>query len=113
MILEIADFDDKLKNLNKKVTSNKSKHLLVENELKKLQHLIQVLFNDESYFFNFGEQLYLIIQPLYSILKTLSNSEKVISWKSKGLSAEKLTTPNTTDNNLSPSIKWHEDSEFF
>ena len=54
MILEIADFDDKLKNLNKKVTSNKSKHLLVENELKKLQHLIQVLFIDESYFFNFG-----------------------------------------------------------
>ena len=26
------DFDDKLKILNKKVTSNKSKHLLVENE---------------------------------------------------------------------------------
>ena len=27
------DFDDKLKILNKKFTSNKSKHLLVENEL--------------------------------------------------------------------------------
>ena len=31
-----ADFDDKLKHLNKKVTSNKSKHLLVKTELKKL-----------------------------------------------------------------------------
>ena len=29
-----TDFDDKLKHLNKKVTSNKSKHLLIENELK-------------------------------------------------------------------------------
>ena len=32
-----ADFNVQLKDLNKKVTSNKSKHLLVENELKKLQ----------------------------------------------------------------------------
>ena len=37
-----TDFDDKLKNLNKKVTSNKTKHLLVENELKNYKHLIQV-----------------------------------------------------------------------
>ena len=28
------------------------------------------------------------------------------------MSAEKLTTPTTTDNNLSPKIKWHEDSKF-
>ena len=36
-LLEKADFDDKLNNLNKKVTSNKSKHLLVEHKLKKLK----------------------------------------------------------------------------
>ena len=30
-----TDFDDKLKNLNKKVTLNKTKHFLIENELKK------------------------------------------------------------------------------
>ena len=32
-----TDFDTKLSSLNRKVTSNKSKHLLVENELKKLK----------------------------------------------------------------------------
>ena len=32
-----SDFDDNLKNLNQKINSNKTKHLLVENELKKLQ----------------------------------------------------------------------------
>ena len=30
-----TDFDNKLKNLNKKVTSNKTKDVLVENEFKK------------------------------------------------------------------------------
>ena len=31
-----ADFDDKLKNVNKKITSDTSKHVLVENELHEL-----------------------------------------------------------------------------
>ena len=31
-----ADFDNKLENLNKKVTSNKAKHVLIENELHEL-----------------------------------------------------------------------------
>ena len=31
-----TDFEDKLKNLNKKATSNKTKNELVENEFKKL-----------------------------------------------------------------------------
>ena len=35
-------FGNKLKNLNKKVTSNKSKRLLVENEFKNPKNLIQV-----------------------------------------------------------------------
>ena len=37
-----TDFDEKPKNLNKKLTSNKTKHLLVQNELKNYKHLIQV-----------------------------------------------------------------------
>ena len=39
-------------------------------------------------------------------------TEKVVSWKSKDLSAEKRTAPTTTDNSLFPSIKWHENSNF-
>ena len=107
-----ADFDDKVKKLNKKVTSNKSKHLLVENELQKLQTFDSSLFIGQSYFFSDGVQLYLIFQLLYYTFKTLSNSEKVTSWKSKGWSAEKLTTSTTIDNILSPTIKLHDDSKF-
>ena len=36
-LVEEIDFDDKLKNFNKTVTSNKTRHVLVENEFKKLQ----------------------------------------------------------------------------
>ena len=34
-----TDFESELKSLNQKINSSKTKHLLVENELKKLQTL--------------------------------------------------------------------------
>ena len=42
--VDIADFIDQLKNLNKKVTSNKTKHLIFDNELKELQTFNSSLF---------------------------------------------------------------------
>ena len=39
-----ADFDDKLKNINKIFTSNKTNHVLFENEFKKLQTYDSSLF---------------------------------------------------------------------
>ena len=41
-----TDFDDKLKNLNKKTTLNETKHVLVENEFKKLLTFDSSLFID-------------------------------------------------------------------
>ena len=38
-----TDFDAKLSSLSKKNTSNKTKHLLVESELKKLKTLIKFI----------------------------------------------------------------------
>ena len=44
-----SDVDNKLKNLNKKVTLNKSNHLLVENELNrrhdKIEKLVKATFS--------------------------------------------------------------------
>ena len=40
---DIDDFDNKLKNSNKKVTSNKTKHVLVENELNELSGKVRLL----------------------------------------------------------------------
>ena len=40
-------FDDKLKILNKEVTSNKAKHLLAENELNELLKNVEVISTKE------------------------------------------------------------------
>ena len=50
-----TDFDAKLSSLNTKIMSNKSKHLLVENELKKLKSY----FLEKSHFED-GKQNYLV-----------------------------------------------------
>ena len=53
-----------------------------------------------------------MVQTLYYTLKRLGNTEKVVLWKSKGLPAEKRYTLTTTDNSLSPSVKWYGNSNF-
>ena len=73
--------------------------------MKKFQTFDSSLFTGQSYFFNDTSQLYLIFQTLYCTLKRLGDNEKVVSWKSKGLSAENVTIPTTAGNSLSPSIK--------
>ena len=47
-----TDFDDKLKNVSQKVTSRKTKQLLVENAFKKIQTFDSSLFIGQSYFNN-------------------------------------------------------------
>ena len=49
---------------------------------------------------------------LYYTLKRLGDTEKMLSWKGKGLSSEELTSPTTTYNCLSTSIKWFGNSNF-
>ena len=44
------DFDAKLSSLSRKITENKTKHLLVENELNKLKTFDLSYFNGKSYF---------------------------------------------------------------
>ena len=44
-----TDFDAKLSTLNRKITQNKTKHLLVENELKKLKTFDLTLYWQESF----------------------------------------------------------------
>ena len=37
-----------------------------------------------------GSQAYLIFQPVYRYFKTVANTNYILSWKSKGLSAESI-----------------------
>ena len=60
----------------------------------------------------YWSKLLFIFQTLYYTLKRLGDTEKIVSWKSKGLSTEKLATPTATDNSLSSPIKWYGNSNF-
>ena len=94
--------------MNKKVTSIKTKHLLVENELKDLQIFDSSLFVGQSYISNDGTQLYLIFPPIYKTIKAFSDLRDTISeWESKGLSNENIMSPYTKSKSLSPKLVWY------
>ena len=51
-----ANFDGKLKNLTKNINSNKTKHLIVENDFKKLETFDSIYFRGKSHFEDDGTQ---------------------------------------------------------
>ena len=85
-------------------------NLKLQDKIEMLQTYDLSLYIGQSYILSEGAKLYLIFEPLYYILKKLGNTEKAISWRSKGLSFEKFTTLTTTSH--SPSIKWYGNSDF-
>ena len=88
-----TDFDSKLSSLNRKSTSNKSKHLLVENESKKLKTFGSSYFICKSHFKEDGTQNYLVFQPIYRYFKRIAgvgNGKYIYYWQSKGFSDEKI-----------------------
>ena len=102
-----ADFDAKLSSLNRKITSNKTKHLLVENKLNKFKTF------DSSYFagkYHFEEDVtknYLVFQSIVRYLKLIADTNCILSWKSEGLSAESIKPPTTSDNSLTPELNYY------
>ena len=58
-----TDFDDKLKSLNQKSNPDKTEHLLVENELRKLKTLDSSYFRGRNGFEDDDTQNYLVFQP--------------------------------------------------
>ena len=82
-----TDFYDKLKSLNQKINSNKTKHLLVENESKKLQTFDSLYFGGKIHFEQDGTQNYLVFQPMYWYFKRVigvGSGNYIYFWKSKG-----------------------------
>ena len=88
--------------LNRKITSNKIKHLLVENQSKKLETFDSNIF-----------VVKVILKMMYSKLFSISTSFKVFywitKWKSKGLSNGSLEIVFATSNTLTPSVNCYGD----
>ena len=76
-LVKKTDFDTKFKNISHRVTKNKTKHFLVENELKKLQKFDAVYFRGKSHFED-GTQNYLVFQTIYKYFKRIAELVLVI-----------------------------------
>ena len=100
-------FGAKLSNLNTKISQNKSKHLLVENELNKLKTFDSSYFIGKIHFGEDGTQNYLVFQPMYRYFKMITNNDYISSWKSKGLSNESIKPPTSSDNSLPLALNYY------
>ena len=105
-----TDFDAKLSSLNRKITSNKSKHLLVVNELKKLKTFDSNYFRGKSYFEEDGMQNYLVFQPMHRYFKRIAGVGYVYYiyyWKSKGLPDEIINFMTASNYSLTPNLSYY------
>ena len=97
------DFDAKLPSLTKKITANKTKHFLNDNDLSYYRG--KQYLNEGS-----GKQNYLVFLPINKYFKlnsVVNAADYVLSWQSKGLSNESIKPPTTTNNSLTPELNYY------
>ena len=105
-LMRKLEFYFKLKCFSNRFTKNKTKHLLVENKLRKLKALGLSYFWVKNYFEgNDGAQNALVLQTVQKHFH-LSNVDQISKWKSKRLSNQYLNVVGTlSDVVLSKPIK--------
>ena len=98
-----TDFDAKLSSLNRKITANKTKHVLNDNDL--------CYFRGKQYFDEgSGQQNYLVFLPMAKYFKlnsVVNTSNYVSSWQSKIISNESIKPPTTANNSLTPELNYY------
>ena len=89
-----TDFDAKLKNNSDRVTNNKSKDLLLDNELKKIKILVgssaKIKFDEVQKENSFNRGFFYYLQQSYLVYECKMdsfnfNSKKISKWKSRGI----------------------------
>ena len=97
--------------LTEKITTfKKSKHLLVENELKKLRTFDSVYFIGKGHFEVDVSQNSSVFQPMHRYFKMIpgaGNGSYTYYWKSKGLSHEKINSIKTSDYSITPNLDYY------
>ena len=108
-LLTKTNFNAKLSSLNRKINSNKTKHLSVENEFKKLETFYSSYFIRKSHFEEVGKQNYLVFQSMCINFKRavgFGGGNYIYFWKSKGFSDENITAPAKSDCKLHTKLFW-------
>ena len=75
--------------------------------MNKLKTFDSSYFIGKSHSEEDGTQNYLVFQPINKYFKVITNTDYISSWKSKGLSAESIKPPTTSDNSLTPALSYY------
>ena len=103
-----TDLDAKLSRLNRKITKNKTDHLIVKSELNNLKTFDLIYKYGKSYFEEDEKPNYLIFQPLNKYFKlNIHYLSYVSSRTSKGFSDESIKPLTTSNNSLTPIINYY------
>ena len=106
-LIRKPDFDFRLKGISDKLTSNKSRHLQIENELKKLQKFDATYFRGKSYFEEDGTQNYLVFQPMHRYFKRIAIVDNIDFWKSECLPDEGLNSITASSHKITPKLSFY------
>ena len=100
-----------MQDISKRIISNKTKHLLVENELKKLKTFDLSYFKNKRHFEEDGIQNCFLFQPMYRYFKRVAgvrSSNYVYIWKSKELTGEKINSITTSNYSITPELSYYD-----
>ena len=109
-LVKETDYDTKLQDISKRITSNKTKYLLVENELKKLKTFDLSYFKGKNHLGEDGTQMLLVFQSIIKYFRRIAgvgSSEYVYFWESSEvLSNEKINYIKTFNYSITSSLDY-------
>ena len=102
-LITMTDFDAK-SSLNKKITANKTKHFVNDNDLS--YYCGKQYFDEGS-----GKQNYLVFLPMgkyFKLNSVVGVIDRVLSWQSKGISNGSIKSPTASSNSLNPRLSYND-----
>ena len=110
---KVVEIENRMISLNRKIVSNKTKDIYIENEPTKLKTFDLSYFRGKNYFEEDVNQNYYIFQPISKYLKVVyvNDMAYVLSWKSRGLNDVKIESIKTNDYSLNPHIDHYDMSK--
>ena len=101
---KVGEIENRMISLNRKIVSNKTKDISLENDLKKLKTFDSSYFRGKNYFDEDGNQNYYIFQPISKYLKVayVNDINYILSWKSRGLNDIKIESIKANNYLLNP-----------
>ena len=99
-----------MKRISDRVTSSKSRHLQIENKLKKLEIFDSSHFKGKSHFEEDGTQNYLVFLPMYKYFRIIGvgSGNYIYFWKSKSLPGEWLNYNTASNYSITPELTFYD-----